>query len=37
MKLSKEQSQKVLWERGIWVTEAYGKCRQLLGADRGTR
>ena len=37
MKLTKEQSQKLLRERGIWVTEACDKCGQLLGAVRYTR
>jgi len=37
MKLTKEQSQKLLHERGIWVTEACDKCGQLLGAVRYTR
>jgi hypothetical protein len=37
MKLTKEQSQKLLRERGIWVTNACDKCGQLLGAVRCTR
>lgn len=37
MKLTKEQSQKLLHERGIWVTEACDKCGRLLGAVRYTR
>jgi hypothetical protein len=37
MKLTREQSRKLLQERGIWVTEACDKCGQLLGAIRWTR
>jgi hypothetical protein len=37
MKLTREQSQKLLRERGIWVTEACDKCRKLLGSVRWTR
>src|SRR5580704_8248650 len=37
MKLSREQSQKLLQERGIWITNACDKCGQLLGAVRWTR
>src|SRR5579872_1166058 len=37
MKLTREQSQKLLHERGIWVTDACDKCGQLLGAVRWTR
>jgi hypothetical protein len=37
MKLTKEQSQKLLRERGIWITNACDKCGQLLGAVRWTR
>ena len=37
MKLSKKQTQKLLRERGIWVTNACDKCGQLLGAVRWTR
>ena len=37
MKLTKEQSQKLLRERGIWVTEACDKCGRLLGSVRYTR
>lgn len=37
MKLTREQSQKLLRERGIWITEACDKCGRLLGAVRWTR
>lgn len=37
MKLSREQSQKLLLEHGIWITEACDKCVRLLGAVRWTR
>jgi hypothetical protein len=37
MKLKREQSQKLLRDRGIWVTEACDKCGQLLGSVRWTR
>jgi len=37
MKLTKEQSQKFLQERGIWVTNACDKCGQLLGSVSWTR
>jgi hypothetical protein len=37
MKLSREQSQKLLRVRGIWGTEACDKCGQLLGSVRWTR
>lgn len=37
MKLTREQNQKLLRERGIWVTNACDKCGQLLGAVRWTR
>lgn len=37
MKLTREQSQKLLHERGIWITNACDKCGQLLGAVRWTR
>jgi len=37
MNLTREQSQKLLQERGIWVTDACDKCGQLLGAVRRTR
>jgi hypothetical protein len=36
MKLTREQSQKLLHERGIWITNACNKCGQLLGAVRWT-
>ncbi len=36
MKLSIEQSQKLLRERGIWITEACDQCGRLLGAVRYT-
>jgi hypothetical protein len=37
MKLTRDQSQKLLHERGIWITNACDKCGQLLGAVRWTR
>jgi hypothetical protein len=37
MKLTPEQSQKLLQERGIWITEACDRCGQLLGSVRWTR
>ena len=37
MNLTREQSQELLRERGIWVTEACDKCGRLLGAVRYTR
>jgi hypothetical protein len=37
MKLTREQSQKLLRERGIWITEACDRCSQLLGSVRWTR
>jgi len=37
MKLVKEQSQKLLRDHGIWVTEACDRCGQLLGAVRWSR
>lgn len=37
MKLSREQSQKLLRERGIWTTEACDRCGNLLGSIRWTR
>jgi len=37
MKLTREQSQKLLRERGIWIKDACDKCGQLLGAVRWTR
>jgi hypothetical protein len=37
MKLTEEQSQRLLRGRGIWITEACNQCRQLLGSIRWTR
>ena len=37
MKLTRNQSEKLLHERGIWITEACDKCGQLLGSVRWTR
>jgi len=37
MKLTVEQSRKLLAEHGCYVTEACDKCGQLLGAVRYTR
>jgi hypothetical protein len=37
MQLNRQQSQKLLNQRGIWVTEACDKCGQLLGPVRWTR
>jgi hypothetical protein len=37
MKLKREQSQKLLRDRGIWITEACDRCGQLLGSVRWTR
>jgi hypothetical protein len=37
MKLTREQSQKLVQERGIWVTNACDRCGRLLGAVRWTR
>jgi len=37
MKLTQEQSQKLLRERGIWITEACDRCGKLLGSVRWTR
>ena len=37
MRLTREQSQKLLRERGIWITEACDKCGKLLGSVRWTR
>jgi hypothetical protein len=37
MRLTREQSEKLLRERGIWITEACDKCGKLLGAVRWTR
>ena len=37
MKLTKAQSQTLLRERGIWITEACDKCGKLLGSVRWTR
>ena len=36
MKLTREQSQKLLRECGVWITEACDKCGKLLGAVRWT-
>jgi hypothetical protein len=36
MKLTKKRSQKLLQERGVWVTNACDKCGQLFGAVRWT-
>jgi hypothetical protein len=37
MKLKKTQSEQLLREHGIWVTEACDRCGKLLGAIRWTR
>src|ERR1700722_4378371 len=37
MRLTRDQSQKLLHQRNIWITEACDKCGQLLGAVRWTR
>jgi hypothetical protein len=37
MRLTREQTEKLLRERGIWITEACDKCGKLLGAVRWTR
>jgi hypothetical protein len=37
MKLTRNQSQKLLHERGIWITEACDKCGRLLGFVRWNR
>lgn len=37
MKLTREQSKKLLQDRGIWLTEACDKCGKLLGSVRWTR
>jgi hypothetical protein len=37
MKLTMEQSRRLMQERGIWVTAACDRCRRLLGAVRWTR
>jgi hypothetical protein len=37
MKLTKEQSHRLLQECGIWLTNACDKCGQLLGSARWTR
>jgi hypothetical protein len=37
MKLTREQSQKLLQECGIWSTEVCDRCGQLLGSVRWTR
>jgi hypothetical protein len=34
MRLTREQSQKLLRERGVWITEACDKCGKLLGSVR---
>jgi hypothetical protein len=34
MKLTNEQTQKLLCDFGIWITEACDKCGQLLGSSR---
>jgi hypothetical protein len=36
MRLTREQSQKLLPERGIWIAEACDKCGKLLGSVRWT-
>jgi hypothetical protein len=36
MRLTREQSRKLLPERGIWITEACDKCGKLLGSVRWT-
>jgi hypothetical protein len=37
MRLMREQSEKLLREHGVWITEACAKCGRLLGAVRWTR
>ena len=37
MKLARGQSQELLRERGIWITEACDQCGKLLGSVRWTR
>src|SRR5215469_1136719 len=37
MKLSREQSQRLLRDRSIWLTKACDKCGRLLGSVRWTR
>ena len=37
MKLTRNQSVKLLHDRGIWLTEACDKCGRLLGSVRWTR
>jgi len=37
MKLTRNQGQKLLHERGVWITEACDKCGRLLGSVRWTR
>src|SRR5215469_7753244 len=37
MKLSREQSQRLLRDRSIWLTKACDKCSRLLGSVRWTR
>jgi hypothetical protein len=37
MKLTSEQTQKLLCDFGIWIAEACDKCGQLLGSVRWTR
>lgn len=37
MKLTREQSQKLLAVRGFWITDACNRCGKLLGSVRWTR
>src|ERR1700691_1317728 len=37
MRLTQGQSQRLLHERGIWVTAACNRCGQLLGSVRWTK